>query len=111
MLIHKKEVSPIEIIETLLSRISALEPNLNSFITLQSDHAIEAARKAEEEIQTGRYRGPLHGITVAFKDLFSVKGVRNSSGSKIFDNHIADPSFKLAAYPLICAPALRWLIE
>ena len=89
-LIQQKEVSPIEIIEAHLSRISALEPKLNSFITLQSDHAIEAARKAEEEIQTGKYRGPLHGIPVALKDLFSVKGVRSSSGSKIFDNYIPD---------------------
>jgi aspartyl-tRNA(Asn)/glutamyl-tRNA(Gln) amidotransferase subunit A len=85
-LIKKKEVSPVEVIETHLTRIDALEPKLNSFITLLSDRAIDAARQAEKEILAGRYLGPLHGIPFGLKDLFYVKGVRNTSGSKIFDH-------------------------
>jgi aspartyl-tRNA(Asn)/glutamyl-tRNA(Gln) amidotransferase subunit A len=85
-LIKKKKVSPVEVIEAHLSRIDALEPKLNSFITLLPDGAMAAARRAEKEILTGRYLGPLHGIPFGLKDLFYVKGVRNTSGSKIFDH-------------------------
>ena len=73
-------------IEAHLSRIDALEPKLNSFITLLPDRAMAEARRAEKEIQAGRYLGPLHGIPFGLKDLFYVKGVRNTSGSKIFDH-------------------------
>lgn len=85
-LIKKKEISPVEVIEAHLSRIDALEPKLNSFITMLPDRAIAEARQAEKEIQAGRYLGPLHGIPFGLKDLFYVKGVRNTSGSKIFEH-------------------------
>jgi len=87
-LIQKKEVSPVEVIEAHLSRINTLEPTLNSFITLLPDRAMAAARQAEKEIQAGRYLGPLHGIPFGLKDLYYVKGIRNTSGSKIFDHFI-----------------------
>jgi aspartyl-tRNA(Asn)/glutamyl-tRNA(Gln) amidotransferase subunit A len=89
-LIQKKEVSPVEVVEAHLSRINALEPKLNSFITLLPDHAIAAAQQAEKDIQVGRYLGLLHGIPFGLKDLFYVKGIRNTSGSKIFDHFIPD---------------------
>ncbi len=89
-LIKKKEVSPVEVVKAHLRRIEALEPKLNSFITLLPEQAIAAARQAEKEIQAGRYLGPLHGIPFGLKDLFYVKGIRNTSGSKIFDRFIPD---------------------
>jgi len=89
-MIQKKEASPLEIVEAFLSRIESLEPKLNSFITLLYDQAIESATQAEKEIQAGRYVGPLHGIPFGLKDLFYVKGIRNTSGSKIYDNFIPD---------------------
>ncbi len=89
-MIQRKEVSPLEIVEAFLSRIESLEPKLNSFITLLYDQAIGSATQAEKEIQAGRYLGPLHGIPFGLKDLFYVKGIRNTSGSKIYDNFIPD---------------------
>jgi aspartyl-tRNA(Asn)/glutamyl-tRNA(Gln) amidotransferase subunit A len=89
-LIKKREVSPVEVVKAHLARVEALEPALNSFITLLPEQAMEEAEAAEREIQSGRYRGPLHGIPVGLKDLFYVKGVRNTSGSKIFDRFIPD---------------------
>ena len=89
-LIRKKEISPVEVMEAHLSRINALEPTLNSFITLLPDQALAAARQAEKEIQAGRYLGPLHGIPFGLKDLFYVKGIRNTSGSKIYDHFVPD---------------------
>jgi aspartyl-tRNA(Asn)/glutamyl-tRNA(Gln) amidotransferase subunit A len=89
-LIQKKEVSPVGVIEAHLSRIESLEPKLNSFITLLPEQAMDAAHKAEKEIQTGKYLGPLHGIPFGLKDLYYVKEIRNTSGSKIFDRFFPD---------------------
>ncbi len=72
--------------EAHLAQIDALEPVLNSFITLLPDQAMAAARRAEQEIQAGRYRGPLQGIPLGLKDLYYVKGVRNTSGSRTLDD-------------------------
>ena len=96
-LIRKKEVSPVEVAEAHLARIEALEPTLNSFITLLPEHALAAARKAEAEIQAGRYRPPLHGVPFGLKDLYCVKGVRNTSGTRIFDDFVPDYDCTIAA--------------
>ena len=96
-LIRKREISPVEVVKAHLARVKALEPALNSFITLLPEQAMEEARLAEQEIQSGRYRGPLHGIPVGLKDLFYVKGVRNTSGSKIFDHFIPNYDSTLAS--------------
>lgn len=96
-LIRKREVSPVEVIDAHLSRIEYLEPTLNSFITVLPDQAIAAAKKAEKDIQAGRYLGPVHGIPFGLKDIFYVKGVRNTSGSKIFDSFIPDFDSTVAA--------------
>jgi len=89
-LIRRKEVSPVEVVEAHLARIEATEPTLNSFITLLPDQAMADAKTAENEIQSGNYRGPLHGIPITLKDLYYLKGVRNTSGSKIFHDFVPD---------------------
>lgn len=89
-LVRRKAVSPVEIIQTHLQRIHSLEPTLNSFITLLPEQAVAAARQAEREIAAGKYRGPLHGVPLGLKDLYHTRGVRTTSGSRIFDGHIPD---------------------
>jgi aspartyl-tRNA(Asn)/glutamyl-tRNA(Gln) amidotransferase subunit A len=89
-LIAARKLSPVELVEACLSRIEATEPKLNSFITRPGDEALAAAKKAEQEIAHGDYKGPLHGIPFAMKDLFYVKGMRNTCGSKIFDGFVPD---------------------
>ncbi len=96
-LVSKKEISPVEIIDAHLSRIQATEPFLNSFITLLAEEARAAARQAERDIQGWRYRGPLHGIPVGLKDLYNTRGVKTTSGSKIFDNFIPEADCTVAA--------------
>ena len=96
-LVQSKEVSPVDIIDAHLARIDATEPMLNSFITLLPEEARAAARRAEQEIQSGNYKGPLHGIPVALKDLFNTGGVRTTSGSRIFDNFIPERDCTVAA--------------
>ena len=96
-LIRDRQVSPVEVVDAHLSRIEATEPVLNSFITLLPDHAREAARRAEAQIQAGNYQGPLHGIPVGLKDLFNTAGVRTTSGSRILDNFIPTEDCTVAA--------------
>ena len=96
-LIQRKEISPVEVIEAHLARIEATEPVLNSFITLLPEEARAAARRAEEDIQAGNYKGPLHGIPVGLKDLYNTGGVRTTSGSRIFDNFIPERDCTVAA--------------
>ena len=89
-LMGSKELSPVEVVQAHLERIEATEPVLNSFITRPGEEALEAARQAEREIGAGQCRGPLHGVPVGLKDLYYVKGVPNTSGSRIFDDFVPE---------------------
>ena len=86
-LIRDRQVSPVEVIDSCLARIESTEPVLNSFITVLADSARAAARRAEEEIGRGNYRGPLHGVPVGLKDLFNTAGVRTTSGTRLYDTY------------------------
>ena len=96
-LIRQKEISPVEVVTAHLDRIQATDRVLNSFITLLPEQALAAARRAESQIQSGQYRGPLHGIPVGLKDLFNTAGVKTTSGSRIFDNFIPDQDCTVAS--------------
>jgi aspartyl-tRNA(Asn)/glutamyl-tRNA(Gln) amidotransferase subunit A len=82
-LVRRREVSPVEVTRDVLDRIAAIEPQLNAFITVTADDALAAARRAEDEIAAGRWRGPMHGIPVSVKDLFDVAGVRTTAASHV----------------------------
>ncbi len=89
-LIRRRELSPIELTRDHLDRITVLESQIHAYITVLAHQAMEAARRAEEEIQHGDYRGPLHGIPVAVKDLFITKGVLTTAGSRVLASHVPD---------------------
>ncbi len=88
--IKARKISPVELTQASLERIESLEPKINAFITVTGDQALSAARKAEKEITSGKYRGPLHGIPYAVKDIYASKGIRSTSGSKVFADHVPD---------------------
>lgn len=75
--------------QTCLENIEALNPKLNAFIAVTADAALAAARQADKEIAGGRYRGPLHGIPVALKDLLDQKGLPTTAGSRVRKDHVA----------------------
>jgi aspartyl-tRNA(Asn)/glutamyl-tRNA(Gln) amidotransferase subunit A len=82
------DLSPVEVTETILTRTERLEPALQAYITLMAESAMADARRAEQEIMTGAYRGPLHGVPVAVKDCFWTMGVRTTMGSRAFADFI-----------------------
>ena len=82
-LIAAREISPSEAVGAALQRLERLEDKLNAFITVRAEQARADAKKADEEIAAGRYRGPLHGVPISIKDLFETAGVRTTGGSKI----------------------------
>jgi aspartyl-tRNA(Asn)/glutamyl-tRNA(Gln) amidotransferase subunit A len=87
-LVRSKKVSPVELTRECLSRIERLNPKVNAFITVTADAALAQARKAEDEIQRGRWSGPLHGIPIALKDLIDTAGVRTTAASGLFKDRV-----------------------
>ncbi len=89
-LIERRELSPVELTDACLARIEALEPRLNAFITVLADEARAEARTAADEITRGEYRGPLHGVPIALKDIFDVAGVKTTAASSILADNVAE---------------------
>lgn len=87
--IRAKKVSPVEVVKTVLERIERLNPKLNALCTVTADSALQAARDAEAALMRGDDLGPLGGVPISIKDLLPTKGVRATSGSKLFENNIA----------------------
>ena len=87
-LVRSKKVSPVELTHECLSRIERLNPKLNAFITVTADSSLAEARHAEAEIQHDGWRGPLHGIPIALKDLVDTAGVRTTAASGVFKDRV-----------------------
>ena len=89
-LIKARKLSPVEVVHACLAQIEAMNPAVNAFLTVTGERALAEARVAERDIVRGRYRGPLHGIPYAPKDLLATKGVRTTNGSRVTADWIPD---------------------
>ncbi|MGI4815671.1 MAG: amidase [Janthinobacterium lividum] len=87
-LIRARALSPVALTEAMLARIAALDGRLGSYTTVLADHALAAARQAELELQAGHWRGPLHGIPIAVKDLCNTVYGPTSAGMAIHRQHV-----------------------
>jgi aspartyl-tRNA(Asn)/glutamyl-tRNA(Gln) amidotransferase subunit A len=88
--ISNKTVSPVALTEMMLGRIGRIDPQLLSYVTVLNDEALKSAEVAEKEIAGGKYRGPLHGVPIAIKDIYNTKGVRTTACSKVREHYIPD---------------------
>src|SRR5271169_6122277 len=86
--LRRREISPVEVTQDCLSRIEKLNPALNAFITVMAESARAEARRAEAEILRGEWRGALHGVPVALKDLIDTAGVRTTAASALYKDRI-----------------------
>ena len=87
-LIKSREISPVEATEAYLERIPQVDGKLNSYITVTSERAMADARQAEQEIVSGKYRGPMHGIPIGIKDQVYTKGILTTGGSTILKDFV-----------------------
>lgn len=86
--LRAREISPVDLTKDCLARIGKLNPVLNAFITVTADSALAQARQAEAEIQHGDWRGPLHGIPLALKDLIDTVGTPTTAGSARYQDRV-----------------------
>ena len=87
-LIKSRELSPVELVSAFLERIGEVDPIIKSYITILTDRVMEEAKIAETEISAGRYKGLLHGIPLAHKDLYDTKGIRTTAQSKVYEKRV-----------------------
>src|SRR6516225_11625796 len=87
-LIGKRELSPVELVQSRLARIERFDSKLNSFIRVLGDQAMVAARSAEAEIMAGHYRGSMHGIPIGLKDIYETKGIPTTGHSRVLIDHV-----------------------
>lgn len=84
----QKRLSPVELLESCLARIEAVNPAVNAITAMDVDAARAGARAAEEAVMKGERLGALHGLPLGIKDLEETKGLRTTWGSLLFANHI-----------------------
>lgn len=89
-LIESRSLSPVELTRAYLERIEHLDANLGAYITVMADSALAQASRAESEIANGGYRGKMHGIPIAVKDIIYTKGVLTSAGSRVLADHVPE---------------------
>jgi Asp-tRNA(Asn)/Glu-tRNA(Gln) amidotransferase A subunit family amidase len=82
-----RECSPVELTDDYLTRIDELDPSLGAYVEVTRQRAQDDAARAADEIAKGRYRGPLHGIPIALKDLIDTAGIRTGSGTAVYRDH------------------------
>jgi amidase len=88
--IRARELSAVEVLEAHLGQIERVNARVNAIVTLLPDRALAAARAADAALARGAEPGPLHGLPIAHKDLIPTRGIRTTSGSPIFKDHIPD---------------------
>ncbi|OAJ35601.1 Asp-tRNA(Asn)/Glu-tRNA(Gln) amidotransferase subunit GatA [Piscirickettsia salmonis] len=87
--LKSKTISSLELTQSYIDQIKATDQTLNNFITLTEDHALQAAKQADEKLAKGSDLSPLTGVPIAYKDIFCTDGIKTSCGSKMLDNFIA----------------------
>ncbi|MEW2812369.1 amidase [Streptomyces massasporeus] len=94
--VRARELSPVELTESVLARIAAVEERLGAYVTVAADAALAAAVRAEREISGSGPRGPLHGIPMALKDLIDAEGIPTTASSHVRTGHVAERDSRVA---------------
>ena len=99
VLLRDRELSPVELTRAFLDRIGLLDETLLAYITVLPDSAMAEARRAEAEILRGDYKGPMHGIPIALKDLYDTAGVLTTAGSRVMAERVPTEDATTTARP------------
>ena len=90
-LLKARQISPVELTRAFLDRAEKIDPQINAYLLLTAEQALAQARAAEAEIMAGNYRGPMHGIPYALKDIYCTSGIRTTSHSRTRADYV--PNF------------------
>ena len=96
-LIRDGDLSPVDFVEALLTRISQIDPKLDAFLAVAGEQARADAQEAQEEIANGNYRGPMHGIPYGLKDIIDYAGLKTTAHSKLLADNTADTDATVTA--------------
>ena len=86
--LRSRQVSCLELTNRCLDQIAKVNPRLNAFLTVTEEAARKRASELDSDLANGIHHGPLHGIPIAHKDLIWTRGVRTTSGSKLFADYV-----------------------
>ncbi len=89
-LIERRQLSPVELTRAFLDRTAAIDPQINAYLLVTAEQALDQARAAEAEIMAGTYRGPMHGIPFGLKDIYCTKGIRTTSHSRTRADYVPE---------------------
>jgi aspartyl-tRNA(Asn)/glutamyl-tRNA(Gln) amidotransferase subunit A len=95
--IRNGQLTPTELVESLLGRITELEPKLDAWVTVDAEGALRSAKVLTREAVGGKLRSPLHGIPVGVKDIFNTKGLKTTMGSPLFSDHVPESDATVVA--------------
>ncbi|KUM99118.1 amidase [Streptomyces yokosukanensis] len=95
--IRARQLSPVELVDSVLDRIEKVEPHLQAYVAVTAEQARREAREAADEVAGGRLRSPLHGIPMGLKDLINVAGAATSASSRVRTGHRAEADSTVAA--------------
>lgn len=87
--LRAREITAEAITTDCLRRIRVADPGINAFITVLEHEALAQARQVDADINSGQYRGPLHGVPISVKDIFDLNGTPTTAASKVRDGHLA----------------------
>lgn len=88
-LLRDRALSPVELTSAVLEQIRQVDDRTHAYVTVLGEAALDAARTAEAEIAAGKYRGPLHGVPIALKDIIDLRGVPTTANSRVRAGHVA----------------------
>jgi aspartyl-tRNA(Asn)/glutamyl-tRNA(Gln) amidotransferase subunit A len=94
--IRSRQVTPTQLVNACLERITTYNPKLNAFITIMREQALAQARELEQEQRAGKLRGPLHGIPIALKDNIDTAGTRTTAASAVFEDRVPSEDAEVA---------------
>src|SRR5256885_4488847 len=86
--VRQSRVTSVAVVQACLQKIQELQPTLDAFITVLTKQALEDAKRADQEIKAGNWKGPLHGIPVGIKDFFDTAGIKTTAATARFQNRV-----------------------
>mgnify|MGYP001465632224 CR=1 FL=1 len=88
--VRERSITPVEIVQALLERMDALEPQLDAWVRVDRETVLADAKQRQAELESGKTTGPLHGVPIGIKDIYDIAGIPTTCGSKVYAEFVPD---------------------